>query len=614
MWPCRATAGIGLAPVAHPSASGGGRWVVLLRVVVLASTMPLMLPGAWGHSVTPVEFAMLPSGLATWQRSSLGIYRVCGPVSKLTLALPAYLAGVRVDYPPAFDADIETRREWTLGRAFQEQAGIRYHTIYQWSRLTSIFLTLLGGCLICEWATRLYGRGAGLVSLCAWCWMPPVLGHGALLTSDMPSVVILLCASRIFWSFLIWPGPVRAALAGVFLGLAIATKFTLLILSPWWAFLLTMRVLDSEGAAPLGRQRIISSARLVAWAMLMFLTGIITVNALYFFQEFGFRLSATRFMRSSFAVEMYRLAGVPGLSWLAHVSLPIPLEFVRGLNAQLADVEQAHSAYLLGRTRFNGWSLWYLAAFLIKIPLPVLVLLVMATSSWLGSERRGSYQHWATLCLLGPAAEIALAIGMTTGTGTNAAFRYLLPSIALMCVWAGRAWIEGPRFVRSVVIALLSWLCVGTAVGLPDHIGWRNELGWAWEKWNGRPAVVGDSLDWSQDLIRLRGWIDRHACDGSTIVCVYGLGRGTPYGLDVPLSRPASQSWRESVYLAVSENILFGYEVNNTVIIAGGLSWLNDDQRSALANRLPFDRVGRTICIYRVSDLLEDPTFREVVN
>jgi len=74
------------------------RTVNLTRAAVLASSVILMLPGAWGHAVTPVEFAHLPAGLTVWQRHKLGIYRVCGPVSKLLYSWPAYMNGIRVDY------------------------------------------------------------------------------------------------------------------------------------------------------------------------------------------------------------------------------------------------------------------------------------------------------------------------------------------------------------------------------------------------------------------------------------------------------------------------------------------------------------------------------------
>lgn len=207
----------------------------LLRCAVLASSVALMLPGVWGHSVTVVEFAHLPAGLAAWQRHSLGIYRVCGPLSKFLYALPAHVAGVRVDYPDSLDSDVRTRREWELGQLFQSQNPERYHNIYRWSRLLPILVTVLGGCVVCEWTTRLFGTWPGIVSLCVWCWMPPILAHGSLVTSDVLSAVLVVLAARSFWAFLVGPSLVTANLAGVTLGLAATTKFTTLVLYPCWA-------------------------------------------------------------------------------------------------------------------------------------------------------------------------------------------------------------------------------------------------------------------------------------------------------------------------------------------------------------------------------------------
>ena len=202
-----------------------------------------MLPGAWGHSVTVVEFGALPAGLAAWQRHSLGIYRVCGPVGKMLYALPAHLAGIRVDYPSEFDSNVQGRDEWELGERFQRQHVKTYHDIYRASRVLPIVVTLLAGGLVCEWSTRLFGSWPGTLSLAAWCWLPPVLGHGALVTSDVISAAAMLLAARLFWAFLLKPRLTGTCAAGSALGLAAASKFTLLVLYPCWTLLLVGRIL-----------------------------------------------------------------------------------------------------------------------------------------------------------------------------------------------------------------------------------------------------------------------------------------------------------------------------------------------------------------------------------
>jgi hypothetical protein len=316
----------------------------------------------------------------------------------------------------------------------------------------------------------------------------------------------------------------------------------------------------------------------------------------------GVRLTECQSGQSALARDLHRLEE-SRVSWLFQIPLLLPLEFLRGLDVQLADAERLQPAYLLGKTRLGGWWYWYAAAALIKLPLPALIVLALALIRLPGALWDRDPIFCASLCLLVPAVEIALTIMATTGTGTNAAFRYLLPSLALLCVWVGRAWSARSKTSRMGTIGLLTWLLLNALIGLPDHLGWQNEVGWVCQRWNGRPALIGDSLDWGQDVARLNEWITRHCHEGSTVVCVYGLGVGNPYGLEAPAARPLSEMGDQPGYLAVSSNILYGYDSMICIKIAGGESTLIEGQRNTLLRHLPLLWVGRTISIYRLRDL-----------
>jgi hypothetical protein len=572
-------------------------------VVVIASSIVFILPGTWGNSVTVVEYAQLPAGMAAWQRQALGTYRVCGPLSKFLYAALPHLAGVRVDHPPSFDSELLVRQEWATGGLFQSRCREEYQTIYRWSRLVPILVTMLGAVLICEWSTRLFGGWPGIVSLCAWCWMPPVLAHGSLVTSDVLAAVVLVLAARSFWSFLLRPGPLSAILVGLTLGLAASTKFTLLVLYPCWAVLLIARSLQHVGTTADWKGTPVPPMRLAALGLGAFLVSILVIDALYLFQDIGFRLEQFQ-PQSSLASGLDGMRAHLATGWLLKVPLPIPVEFLRGLDVQLADTERYQSAYMLGWSRPGGWWYWYAVAAVIKLPLPVLALFVLAVLRLRTTMRDPAPIRWAALCLLVPAVEAALAIAATTGTGTNAAFRYLIPSLALLCVWAGRAAREASRAMRIVIVVLLAWLALNAVFALPDHLGWRNEIGWAWERWSGRPALIGDSLDCGQDLARLGIWVGKHSDEGNTIVCVYGFGDGGPYGLKPPAARPTSDPGDRAAYLAVSENVLFSYAGGGAGVQFGkGHSSLSPEQREALLRINAFDRVGRSIRVYPLRGL-----------
>ena len=571
---------------------GGPRAVVWARMAVLTSAVMLMWPSAWGHSVTAVEFGHLPAGLAAWQDQALGIYRVCGPVSKLLYALPAHLAGVWVDYPAALAADARNRREWELGLLFQRQNPRQFLTIYRLSRLLPILVTVLGGCLVCEWSTRLFGAWPGVASLCVWSWMPLVLGHGPLVTSDVLAAVTLLLASRTFWAFLLRPSLATAATAGLTLGVALSTKFTLLILCPCWAALVVVAAL--RHCRP--------SARVLALGSLVLVVSLFVVNALYIFRGVGVPLSRCDGFQSSLFRGLDSLGDRRETAWLLEIPWPVPLEFLRGLDVQMADTERVQAGYLLGETRPGGWWYWYPVASLIKIPLPALAVFAVALIGLPNALRKGIDEVWAAFAILLPAAQAAVVVMATTGTGTNAAFRYMLPSLALLCVWTGRAWATG-RACRRLTTCLLVWLAVNALSSYPDPISWSNELGCAYTRWSGSPPLIGDSLDWGQDLARLGVWVSQHPRDETTWVCVFGQGEGEPYGLQSPATLPSSEPWESATYLAVDVNVLYGYVTEQCITVGGKSAPLTPPLRDRLLSRTQYDHVGRTIRIYRVSDL-----------
>ena len=588
----------------HEKVNGISRTVTWARVVVLATMTLLIAPGAWTHSATDVEFFELPAGLACWQRFELGPYRVCGPLSKLLYGLPAHASGLTVDAALLTDDDPRNRWETALGADFQSRNRERYHAIYRCSRILPLLVTLLGALLVCEWSTRLFGPWPGIVSLCAWCWSAPILGHGALVTSDVIAAVVAILAARSYWAFLARPGPTQAALAGLALGMAASTKFTLLILYPCWAALLVVRALWPADRLKERRMKLcVSSIRLFAFGLVAFGFSIVGIDVLYLFHGLGTRLSHFQAL-STLGVNLAWLGARPETAWILEIPLPIPLELLRGLDLQLWDVENLGSAYLLGRMRAGGWWYWYPVAALIKAPLSLLALFALAIGRSRAETSDLASVRWAGLCLLVPAAEIMISVATTTGTGTNAAFRYLIPGIGLLCVWAGRAASAGSRGMRIAIVGLLSWLGLNAILGVPDHLGWQNEIGWAWSRWSGRPALIGDSLDWGQDLARLGEWVKRHSAEGATLVCVHGAGRGDPYGLIPPAARPPADGDDGAAFLAVSENILFSYHPRGFGIpIDGRQSFLTREQCGSILGVERFERAGLSVRVYRLSDL-----------
>ena len=75
------------------------------------------------------------------------------------------------------------------------------------------------------------------------------------------------------------------------------------------------------------------------------------------------------------------------------------------------------------------------------------------------------------------------------------------------------------------------------------------------------------------------------------------MGAGAPYGLIAPAALPAS-SWWGSKYLAISAEVLFGLDRDQTVTIQNHPSHLPLEERKRLSGLTATDRVGNSIWIF----------------
>ncbi len=109
--------------------------------------------------------------------------------------------------------------------------SLRFFTVARWA---CIPFSILGGYVCFRWASELYGPSAGFLASILWCFCPYILGHASLFTPDAHAAAMGVAAYYLFWRWLARPSLAEAVLAGVVLGLAELTKFTLVIFYPLW--------------------------------------------------------------------------------------------------------------------------------------------------------------------------------------------------------------------------------------------------------------------------------------------------------------------------------------------------------------------------------------------
>jgi hypothetical protein len=203
--------------------------------------------------------------------------------------------------------------------------------------------------------------------------------------------------------------------------------------------------------------------------------------------------------------EGNRFAG----TWLEAVPVPVPENFLRGIDVQKRDFEETKRSFLWGQWKQGGWWYYYLAAALLKVPLGTWVLGAMAVGCTLpASGGRGYGAGWRSeWTLLLPA--LAVLVLVSSQTGFSRYFRYVLPCFPFVYIWISKVGCSvqrKDRWISAMVGLALVWSVASSLCIYPHSLSYFNEL--AGGPRHGHRYLLDANIDWGQDLGYLKRWLD----------------------------------------------------------------------------------------------------------
>jgi len=374
------------------------------------------------------------------------------PLARLAAALGPYLLGIRSQGTPGTGFAAES-----LEGARILYSGHRYDLTLALARLGILPFFWIACAVVYFWGVRAYGRQAAAGALFFFSFLPPILAHAGLATTDMALTAFLGAA---YLAALRWaerPTWKNGLLFGAAGGLAAISKFSSLVFFPAAAALALAGYLFLE-RPPMPRWIEIAKRRLPSFCLAL-AAGAFLVAAIY-----RFSLSA----------------------------------FFAGIRAVAAHNAEGHIAYLLGRRSTSGFWYFYPVVLAVKTPLPLLAL-AAAALGWILRDSARIRRHWPVLAFTAGILAVALFSRINIGV------RHILPvyfglslwTAAALVEWLARTPIRPP--VRAVLGLLMLWFAAASLVCHPDYLAFTNPLaGPAPEK------ILADSdLDWGQDMKRL---------------------------------------------------------------------------------------------------------------
>jgi hypothetical protein len=429
------------------------------------------------------------------------------------------------------------------------------------ARLPIIGLTLLLALTVYAWARELFGPISGLLGLALLSFDPNILAHGNLATNDIGVTFFATLALYAFWRWMKCPTPARAVIAGLILGLAQVSKFSAVYLIPVVAIILvTDRLWKSNTAASR-----LSARTTVVYLTVMALTAYCAIWAIY-----GFNVGTLK-------------------------GFPFPARnYLTGLQAGTTLITTGKDSFLFGAYSPTGWWYYFPVAFVVKTPLPTLILI---GASFVFAYQRGTWR--LTLPLL---ISVVIYFALCVASPFDIGYRHLLPVLPCLFIFTSQLalidWKTSRQRVAAVG-AMLVWLMVASVSIFPYYLAYFNEL--AGGPRNGYKILVDSNVDWGQGLIGLRQYMTEENIP-SVKLSYHGTADPTAYGIKYePLPSYPYNQWASDTVPNILLNPpagLYAISVNNLQ----GLRFKNHDLYATFRQRKPDAVVGHSIFIYRINN------------
>jgi tetratricopeptide (TPR) repeat protein len=343
------------------------------------------------------------------------------------------------------------------------------------ARTAPLALAVITALLVWRGGRRHAGRLAGVFGLLLFVFEPTVLAHSTLATVDMIATAGATLATYALWRAANRPTARAILAAGILLGLALLTKYSVLSLLPAWiiAFFWPFR---PERRADHNTPSPRYGARVAALLIVLLI---------------AYAVVGTGFLwRGIFH------PAPPEAHGLLRVAAPfLPAPLVTSVAEMSAHAAGGHFAYLAGHRSDKGFVQYFLVALSLKWTLPF--LLILSTGGVLLFWRRRVPAMPEMFLLLPP---VVLFAFLSIGGHVDIGVRHMLPVVPLLAELGGVTAAYVARWSRWALVGVLACLALHVASALSD---WPHELAYfnvlAGGTRGGDRFLIDSNIDWGTD-------------------------------------------------------------------------------------------------------------------
>jgi len=467
------------------------------------------------------ELAHTPAGYSYIIKKDMRLNPENPPLLKDLAGLSVWLGSKITKTPIYFPDHVKSWQEdlngqWDFGRELLFRNNNDADNIIFFARLPMLLIMLVLGWYVFRWAREAYGNKAGLLALFFYSLSPTFLAHSGLVTTDVGAAAAFFIAIYYLVKWLEKPNRKNMVIAGLVFGLALLTKFSLVLLIPYFIFIvfvwaLLRSDLKSRDLTDLsGRFRFLGRTLKFGLGLaLIGLIGMALVWPVYQFHTWNYPVER-QLADAEANLKTYgdRWMAEPVI-WMSDKPILRPYgQFFTGLLMVIQRAAGGNTTYFLNQISNQSWPYYFPIVFLIKVPLAFLILILLAISR-LNIKTDSQNQTLVRLTKFSLISFLILYWFISVRSNLNIGVRHILPTFPILYVLVSgqiaKVLEKDKKFIKILVIILLLWYGFGAINAFPNFLSYFNEL--IGGSSQGYKYVTDSNLDWGQDLKQLAQYV-----------------------------------------------------------------------------------------------------------
>ncbi len=358
----------------------------------------------------------------------------------------------------------ERYQQYSFANLFLYHNRVDSEKMLNSGRIMMLLLSCVLSLAIFFWSKELYGLSSGILSIFLYCFSSAFISHGSLVTTDLPLTLFYFLSLYSFYKLLKEQRIIYAAFTGISLGFALTSKFSAVIVP-----------------------------------------GIYLILLVVYWRKFSIKFD--KLFLSVAVLSIFCFVVLLFVYQFNSINL-----YFEGLFRTFKRLSMGRSTFLFGNYSTTGWWYYFIYTFLIKTPIPFLLILLISGIKSLPEP------VLVIPCLI--------YFFFASISKVQIGFRHILPIFPFLIVISSSVVSTDsnknntkPPILNFILLPLIGWYIFGCMKIHPFHLSYFNEFVGGAK--NGYKYLTDSNIDWGQGLKKLGKWFLKQKYKG-IYLCYFG--------------------------------------------------------------------------------------------